>query len=431
MPPDNLYPPPPRNALGNLGLPEIVGVARGVNALQASQAELGANRALGEALTGSVDPNTGLPDVAKAGSTFARDPRAAYGPVAIQAADAIQRHNVAQFAQAAREQTYINDAVGGLQHKPDLTKRDVIERILMIGRNVPSINRQKIADYVSALPDDPAKLKEVAADLGNWAISSSNLAQRVTGPPNPETGAATQVPLGAVNRPVVGGVSGAVTTGLPPGSEKSAGVMQEDLARARNFGQEIVPWQKALEKLQALGPGGTGPGSKGRQEFQSFLFALSPTISRWGGVDPDKLKNYAEAEKYLTQATQTRAASFGAHTDLALSTAITGSPNVHINEMASEDVAKVAIALRRMEQVQTLETAKLGGVNYTSNSAKWAASQNPRAYALDMMPAAEIVKLNKQLKGEERVKFNASLRAAIDNGVISEEKIREILSKGK
>lgn len=207
----------------------------------------------------------------------------------------------------------------------------------------------------------------------------------------------------------------------PPGTEKSAAIMQDDLARARNFGQEMAPWQQALEKLNTLGKGGTGPGSKGRQEFQSFLFALAPDIARWSGVSPDKLQNYAEAEKYLTQATQSRAQGFGAHTDMQLATAISGNPNVNINQMANVDVVKMAIALRRMEQAQTLHSAKSGPVGYTESSAKWAGTQDPRAYAIDMMDAKQLKKLDETLKPgtPERRKFNASIKAAIDAGVIS------------
>lgn len=214
-------------------------------------------------------------------------------------------------------------------------------------------------------------------------------------------------------------VAAGPAAGLPLGSEKSAEVLQGDLARARNFGQEIVPWQQALEKLKLLGPGGTGPGTQGRQEFQSFLFALAPTVSRWAGVDPEKIKNYAEAEKYLTQATQSRAAGFGAHTDLALSQAITGNPSVKINDLAATDVTKVAIALRRMEQVQTLQNAAHGPVDYTKKAAEWATKQDARAYAIDLMPPEQLKKLQKDLKGAERAKFNASLKAAIESGVVA------------
>lgn len=207
-------------------------------------------------------------------------------------------------------------------------------------------------------------------------------------------------------------------TTLPAGSEKSIATMQEHLARAGNFGQEIFPWTQALEKLKSLGAGGTGPGSKGRQEFESFLYSASPAISQMLGVNPEKVKNYAEAEKYLTNATQQRAASFGAHTDLGLSTALTGSPSVHINDLAAADVTRAAIGLRRMEHVQTLANSK-DPANYTANTAKFAASQSPAAYMIDVMTPEQISRLNTTLKGAERDKFNKSLALAIKYGVVT------------
>ena len=193
-----------------------------------------------------------------------------------------------------------------------------------------------------------------------------------------------------------------------------------DLASAGNFGQEIFPWKQALSSLEALGPGGTGPGSSGRQQMESYMYALAPTLSTWlPGVDPTKLKNYDEFNKYITQATQQRANSFGPTTDMQLATAITGSPSAHINDLANKDVIKATMALKGMQYAQIQDSARTGGPNYAMTKSAWAAQQDPRAYAMAMglVPPSEIANLKKTLKGVDRDKFNRSLQSAINSGI--------------
>lgn len=323
-----------------------------------------------------------------------------------------------QRNQDAESNRFVADRIGSLAVKPDVSADDVHGLALDIARTVPSIPTKTINSMMDIALKDPQGIKAGIAKLQNIALGASGISSRLT-VPDDQTGAPTSIQVGSANYPTPGKLPGQVTTGLSPGQTKSSEIMQNDLDRAKNYQQEITPWNQALDKLQQLGPGGVGPGSKGRQEAESFMFALNPTIARWAGVDPAKIKNYAEAEKYLTNATQTRAAGFGSHTDMQLSTALTGSPNVHINQMAAVDVTKMAIALRRMEQTQTLENAKAGGPKYTENSAKWGTTVDPRAFAIDLMPPEQVEKLQKELKGAARDKFNRSLRLGIENGVIT------------
>jgi hypothetical protein len=80
-------------------------------------------------------------------------------------------------------------------------------------------------------------------------------------PPGPggerrvQTFGTTQDILSRGSGPYGGAGSGAGNTmpvGLPPGSEKSAGVMQDDLIHARNLGQEMYPWHEALDAANKL-----------------------------------------------------------------------------------------------------------------------------------------------------------------------------------
>jgi hypothetical protein len=368
-----------------------------------------------------------------------RDIGAGGGFLAGEATGTALSNTGTQFDVQGKQIQFVRDGLGALADKPNLTKTDLQHYIVRAARNT-NVPTEMLHSFVENAPDDPKKLREYVVTQRNLALGSAGAATPTAGPPT-AAGEPTSITTGqagyeragvGVQPRGTGGVAPSanpsaqrpigMVTGLPPGAEKSATIYYDDLAHARNYGQEVVPWQQALDKMNELkakyGSGYLGPGTKGRQEFQSFAFSLAPTLARWAGVDPTKLKDYAQIEKYLTQATQARASSFGANTDLGLRTAITGNPSIHINDMAAEDVTKMALALRRMEQVQTLQNAPHGQVQYAAETAKWATKQDPRAYAIDLMPPEQVKKLQKELKGREREKFNASLRAAIESGVI-------------
>ena len=207
------------------------------------------------------------------------------------------------------------------------------------------------------------------------------------------------------------------TSGPSLGAGESSQVMQADLAREGNFSSEIYPLQKALDLAQTLGPGGMAPGSKGRQEFESYVYGLMPQLVPAGMQD--KIKNYAELEKYLTNNLQNRAQNLGPHTNEGLATAATGAPNVNINDLAGVDLIKSQIMVRRMEHAQVLNAAAQGPANYTQNKTTAASGLDPRAFGIDMMSPQQIQNLHQSLRGAEREKFNTSYGIAQRTGVIS------------
>jgi hypothetical protein len=371
----------------------------------------------------------------------------------------------AQFDLNAKRQQFLVDGLGSLADKDNPTLDDVRDFGVRAARNA-GVPGYMVNGWIHGLPQGGPELKKALVTLRNMAIGSASLSTPdttgFTSEGAPVSGTRGQagyeragVGVGGAGGSIIPGggqiIAGGATVaptpaavapagpanppgiaGLPPGSEKSAGMMQDDLIRAGNFGQEMLPMNQALDAANRLkqkyGTGYFAPGSQGRQEFQSFFYGVSPTLARWAGVDPEKLKNYAEAKKYLTQAVASRVGGFGAGTVEQLKTAAGGNPSVDINDMAVDDVLKMMIAARRMEHVQTLQASGGGGVNYTKNAAKWATGQDPKAFMLDLMSPAQIRDMEKRLKGEDRVRFNRSLSAAIQTGVISSDKVREILA---
>lgn len=297
--------------------------------------------------------------------------------------------------------------------KSNISPEDVHNATAYVARQFAPEDAPLINQTADLVLNEPRGLSAGVGMLQNMAMSPEAGSSRT--PMMLPSGATASIPIAAAN------VGGAVPTGLPLGADTSTTTMQADLARARNFSSDLFPWTQALSTMERLQSQGEtfGPGSKGRQEVESFAYTLAPQIARWAGVDPNKIGDYAEVEKYLTQGLQQRASSFGTHTDMQLATAASGSPNVHITDLAGIPLIKATIALRRMEQAQTLENAKLGGPNYTANTAAWSANQDPRAYMIDMMSPDQIKQLQSSLKGADRARFNNSLRAAIASGVVT------------
>lgn len=311
----------------------------------------------------------------------------------------------------------VSSLMGGyLAGIPNPSADDVRSAAAFAARSVPEIATRYpdvITNAASLVTQHPKGVKYGAGLLINSQLSPTEASGEVEGPPDPVTGAPTRIKLPVSN------MAPARVVGLAPGSEDSSHVMQADLARENSYATDIQPLTKALSLIQKLGPGGTAPGSKGRQEFESFVYGLMPQLvpeSMQG-----KIKNYAELEKYLVNNASQRAQNLGPHTNEGLATAVTGSPNVHINDLAAEDLIKVQLALRKMEHAQTLQAAAGGGPNYTANKSSLASQFDPRAFMIENMTPEEIANLNKTLKGKERERFNRSLQIAIKSGVIDQK----------
>lgn len=449
-----LYPQPPQqqpqqNSLLSNPLNAIAAIMHATQ-LQKARQELVAKQAIGRAYQNNMneDGTINLPGAQK---QILTDPEAAFS--APQATSDILgqqgqiiANGTAQFQQQGSQNKFVMDALGTLANKPDVSANDLDNLAVTIARNT-NIPSNIITGWRSGIPSDPKGIRAALTTIGNMAQGYAAGVQpgpaAISGSGAPVVGTSGQFNYGAAGvgagpyAPPGGGTPGSaapgpalpgsaaaapggVQTGLAPGQAESAKVMQADLVRAGTFPQEIYPWQQALQKMQEMqGQGETfGPGSKGRQELESFVYALSPSVAKLAGVDPEKISKYAEVEKYLTQGLGQRASSFGPHTDAGLATAASGTPNVHITDLAGVPLVKATIGLRRMEQAQILDNARLGGPNYTQNTAQWATKQDPRAYMIDMMSPEQVQSLQKSLKGAARTQFNASLQAAIRSGVV-------------
>lgn len=249
----------------------------------------------------------------------------------------------------------------------------------------------------------------------------------ITGPSNNfggnVTGATVGPPLPATPPTMAQRPTGPVT-GLPPGVGEAAtatgtasgGHLAQERVKAAAFQRDVFPLAQAIPALEALGTKGTGPGTETINHIKSFVLANVPGVkeSDFKGT----VKDYDIAKKYLTDFVN-QTGSTGTNDKLAA--AFAGNPSVNISNAAAVDVAKSALALRRMQQAQYLEFEKTGLPD--AQFSKWIAKRtneiDPRAFGLDLMSKEAKEKLNAQLKGQERKQFENSLRVAQELGFLT------------
>jgi hypothetical protein len=399
----SLYPQPPQAAAQGLlqGDPlKLIGALQGIQSYQLQQQQIPAlAKQPGATLQGTYLSNRGTQ---------------------IQNDTALLQQRDAQRKIVANA---FGTALTGMENP---TADDVHNLTTYLSKLFPDIPARVFNETASLALRHPQGIRYGAGMLLNTGLSPEAASARVPGPPDAVTGAPTDRPVTAANLPS----AAKSVVGLPPGSSTSAEVYQRDLVRAGNFKQDIYPLERALELAKKLGPGGMAPGSKTRQDFESMVYGMMPSLVP--EAMKEKIKNYAELEKYLVQNASQRAQNLGPHTNEGLAAATTGSPNVHINDLAGIDLIKAQIALRKMEHAQTLQAARSGPANYTLEKGKFSAGQDPRAYALETMEPEQIQNLTKSLKGAERDQFIDSLEAAVDSGAVkASPEVVEALKKRK
>jgi hypothetical protein len=195
---------------------------------------------------------------------------------------------------------------------------------------------------------------------------------------------------------------GSIIAAPPPGSveaQKAAGAgsgaeLVEARHRSLNYRQEVFPLEQAIPALEKLGTKGTGPGTESINRLKSFILSNVP------GADFKGLKDdvaaYDKAKKYLTDFVNQNG---NAGTNDKLAASFAGNPSVNISNAAAADVAKTALALRRMKEAQQVEFEKSGKPDdeFAKFAGQWNLSHDPRAYGFDLMTPAQRKKVIESL----------------------------------
>jgi hypothetical protein len=211
-------------------------------------------------------------------------------------------------------------------------------------------------------------------------------------------------------------------------SGQAPGVAEAATAAGQGAGQELLTDQRAnadsgkrINILQsasaALQNAKSGQGSQGLQTIKGTLVTLGLASQS----QADAVKDYDEANKYLTQYAQQRAASFGHATDAQLSAALTGNGSTHISNLAAQDVVKVNMALERMDQARMQQWSQTGLApdQYSKWKSQFGAVMDPRVFVADQMDIKKVGAMIQKMNPKERETFKTQYNWAVQNGYIN------------
>lgn len=223
---------------------------------------------------------------------------------------------------------------------------------------------------------------------------------------------------------------GFLPTGLAPGDEEAIAAFTKAKEEQSAYGARTTPLMEALEKIQKTG---TGPGTESVNEIRSFLLSAEPLVEEMLGRDlydasAIEVADYDTLRKYLNQYSLAVARDMGATEGQLLATG-GASPGTHISQMANQQVLQMNLALERMQRARVqeframVESGEATEADWLDYSSEWADGRDVRAYAADMMTLAELKKMRSSMTTAEKKKFDATLDAAANVGVIDAERI--------
>lgn len=350
---------------------------------------------------------------------LARQPQAAL--------EGAQIHNeTAALEQHAKQQGFLVDSLGALADDPKLNADKVRNTAVTLARNL-KLPGEMVNSWLYDLPKDPVKLRERLVQMRNLAIGAAGLSTPtdigITPQNAPVTGTRGQFNYGSAGGDIAGNpgnrTPGVVTKPAPGVAEAqvqtgagSGAALNEARNHSLNYQSNVFPLEQAIPALEKLGKTGTGPGTEELNHVKSFLQSAGIP-----GLDPEKIKNFDEAKKYLTDFVNQNG-NTGTNDKLAASFA--GNPSVNISNAAAVDVAKAALSLRRMKQAQLVEFEKSGKPDseFTKWASQWNLAHDPRAYGFDMMTAEQRKKVLSEMPESKQQLFMMAVQDAASHGII-------------
>lgn len=235
--------------------------------------------------------------------------------------------------------------------------------------------------------------------------------------PRPAPAAATSAPPKAAPA----GIMAAPAPGEAAAKEKAGGaggaMLADERVRASNYRREVYPLEQAIPALERLGKTGTGPGTEEVNKIKSFLQSVGVP-----GIDVNKIKDFDEAHKYLTDWVT---ANGDSSTNDKLAAAFASNASTKISNAAAVDVAKAALSLRRMKQAQLeeFEATGLPESQYGKWAAKWNREQDPRVYGWDYMNDSQKKAFLQSVTGPKRDLIIMQLHRAADGGFVDPQSL--------
>ncbi len=188
--------------------------------------------------------------------------------------------------------------------------------------------------------------------------------------------------------------------------------LQNEYGHSAQYAQQVFPLEQAIPALQRLGKTGTGPGTETINQIKSFAMSMGmPGVNEKGIVDFDK------AKKYLTDFVNQTGNS---GTNDKLAAAFAGNPSVNISNAAAVDVAKAALALRRMREarLRAFDAKGLPEKDFSKFASQWNRDIDPRVFGFDLMNAKQRQAVLESLPKGKRDKFMFDLQQAEEGGLL-------------
>jgi hypothetical protein len=427
----NLYQPlqPPNQ--GQMQPLDVIRMIGGLQENQIRQRNMDALQGISGAYSRHVSP-TGETDVPGLRGDIARNG----GVLAGEGLSQATANSDAEMRLRSGWQQTLRGIYGQLATQPDVTDDDLsAAKVAAAGADVPP---GVIQQFVSTMPRVKSAKDQDARR--QWFLTQSNLAR---GPETTAVGVTVPGPKGE-NRQISAGTAargmaqpGGLQTGMPPGFNEaqvqtgagSGAALNDARQRGLNYRQEVFPLETAIPALEKLGPKGSGPGTETTNHLKSFLISNVPGVSQssFNGT----VEDYDKAKKYLTDFVNQNG---NTGTNDKLAAAFAGNPSVGISNAAAVDVAKSALALRRMKQAQLVEFEKSGlpDSEFAKWASRWQINHDPRAFGFDLMtvPQRNAVlnsisdkklrdKDGKEAAVSPRDLFQLQIQAAHDTGLIN------------
>jgi len=150
-----------------------------------------------------------------------------------------------------------------------------------------------------------------------------------------------------------------------------------------------------LQQAQAaLAQAKTGPGTQTVSDVAGVIGSWAPDfVKNVTGLDVKELATNRDiAAKYLTRLAGAQAQNIGGGvTNDKLAAGVAGSPNIHIQDLAANDILKVMTAQEQMRQYlwNQAQAQNVQPKDFANWSAKWATSHDPRAFIVNTLPPAQ------------------------------------------
>lgn len=279
-------------------------------------------------------------------------------------------------------------------------------------------------------PTGPGGAAEFVGQPGVGTVTQGPDSQRVV---PPAAAPAPRVPMPNGTPPQANGAPpppaiAKVPAGLPPGTTEALGGGSKMLVDAReaagDYGARVNPLRQAIPLISKMKETDIGPTSERWNDVKSTIQTLGG--GKLAGIDPEKIKDYNELKKYLTQYTSMRAATLGPKTNDGLATAVTSNPNVNMDKLSVLELSKMAMALERMRQAAVLEFEdKLAKREVTEGQfgtfmAKWGRDMDPRGFVYDLLDGKAQKKMMEGLSPAQLAKIQQSAEVADKHGLLGD-----------